>query len=113
MKIIENRLIPFKGFLAMNLFGLFFVRKDEWNRHSDKIKEITINHESIHTVQMKETGYVFFYIIYFLEYLFRFLLNGFDSDKAYRNISFEKEAYENEDNFEYLGKRRRYAMWRK
>ena len=28
MKIIYNNIIPFKGFKAMNLFGVLFVRKD-------------------------------------------------------------------------------------
>lgn len=28
MKIIYNKLIPFKGFIAINLFGIIFVRKE-------------------------------------------------------------------------------------
>ena len=46
MKIIYNKIIPFKGFLAINLFGFLFARK--------KLTEVNINHEKIHTEQMKE-----------------------------------------------------------
>jgi hypothetical protein len=43
MKLIYNNIIPFKGFKAINLFGLCFVRKGM------KMFEKDINHESIHT----------------------------------------------------------------
>lgn len=39
MIIIRNNIIPFKGFSAINLFGILFVRKDA------VISEKTINHE--------------------------------------------------------------------
>lgn len=47
MKIIRNNIIPFKGFAAINLFGILFVRKDA------VITEQTLRHEEIHTAQMK------------------------------------------------------------
>ena len=61
MKIIYNSIIPFKGFLAINLFGILFVRNEYKN---NGLTQSTINHESIHTEQIKELGYVFFYIMY-------------------------------------------------
>lgn len=45
MKIIYNNIIPFKGFKAINLFGVLFVRKDIKTPMSD----VDINHESIHS----------------------------------------------------------------
>jgi len=45
MKIIKNSIIPFKGFLAMNICGLLFVRKELFY----KLTSIDINHEAIHT----------------------------------------------------------------
>jgi len=33
--------------------------------------------------------------------------------KGYRNISFEKEAYNNDNNLDYLKTRKWFAMWRK
>ena len=63
MKIIRNNIIPFKGFKAINLFGILFVRGNA------ELSDEVINHESIHTAQMKEMLYIPFYIWYGIEYL--------------------------------------------
>lgn len=102
MKIIYNNIIPFPGYKAINLFGLLFVRKDAIMSEED------INHESIHTAQMKEMLYIFFYIWYIIEWIIRLFKKG----NAYRNISFEQEAYSNEDNLEYLKDRKYYAWFK-
>ena len=104
MKIIYNDIIPFKGFLAINLFGVLFVR-GTWRDLNARV----LNHEKIHTAQMQELGYILFYILYVLEWLYRLTKGG----NAYRNISFEREAYVNEENPQYLNTRKRWAMWRK
>lgn len=109
MKVIPNNIIPFPGFLAINLFELVFVRKEYWENRSEKDKAITLNHEAIHTAQMRELLYVFFYIIYFFEWLVRLFING---KQAYENISFEVEAYDNQASAEYLKHRKPYAQWR-
>lgn len=98
MKIIYNNIIPFKGFAAINLFGILFVRK------GITVDEEMINHEAIHTEQMKEMLYVFFYLWYVIEWIIRLFMKG----NAYRNISFEREAYDNESNLDYLNTRKRY-----
>lgn len=103
MRIIHNNIIPFKGFVAINLFGVLFVRKE----YKD-ISPYTINHESIHTAQMKELGYVGFYVIYLLEWIYRLI---FHTKTAYKGISFEREAYDNALNLDYLGERKHYAQW--
>lgn len=100
MNIVRNNIIPFRGFKAMNLFGVLFVRGDA------VIDEETINHEEIHTAQMKELCYVFFYLWYFVEWIIRL----FGPGNAYRNISFEQEAYANEDNFNYLEERNHFSF---
>ena len=110
MKVIENNIIPFPGFLGINLFGVLFVRKELWAKKSADRKAVTFNHESIHTEQMKELWYIFFYLIYFLEWVARLFFNG---SKAYDNISFEKEAYRNQENLGYLKTRKHFAQWRK
>ena len=102
MKIVRNNYIPFKGFKAMNLFGYLFCRKDA------VIGSTTINHESIHTAQMKEMLYVFFYLWYGIEWLIKWAMYR-NSKKAYRSILFEKEAYKHEDNMKYLEYRKHYA----
>lgn len=70
MKVIYNKIIPFKGYKCINLFGILFVRKGCTMRESD------YNHEEIHTKQMKELLYVPFYILYLLEWLYRLTQKG-------------------------------------
>ena len=106
MKIIYNNIIPFKGFLAMNLFGILFVRKDAAERKP--VSEFVINHESIHSEQIKEMLWIPFYIWYGLEWFIKLFNYGFDSHTAYRNISFEREAYNNENDLAYKYHRKRY-----
>lgn len=107
MKIIRNNIIPFKGYKAMNLFGILFVREDA------KLTDVDINHEAIHSAQFKELLWIFYYPIYLIEWLIRVLFSkDAFTHKAYRNISFEQEAYKNEDNLDYLKTRKLFAMWR-
>ena len=101
MKKIYNNIIPFKGFLAINLFGVLFVR------NNIILTDETINHERIHTSQIKELLYVFFYLFYFFEWILKLFKYGLNS---YYNISFEREAYKNEGNMEYLESRKKFAF---
>lgn len=115
MKIIYNSIIPFKGFLAINLFGVLFVRQ-EYAKNG--LTKSTINHESIHTKQIQELGYIFFYILYFLEWLIKIPFSWFIkkprgvSNWAYKSISFEQEAFYNSKNYDYLETRKHYS-WSK
>ncbi|HAR38561.1 MAG: hypothetical protein A2W86_11875 [Bacteroidetes bacterium GWD2_45_23] len=103
MKIIRNNIIPFKGFRAINLFGILFVRKNA------RIDDIMVNHEKIHTGQIKEALYIFFYLWYGIEFIVH-LIRFRNSNIAYRKISFEREAYAYQNNHEYLDKRKPYAF---
>lgn len=106
MRVIRNRLIPVKGFKCVNLFGVLFVRTGCVMQTAD------MNHEAIHTAQMKEMLYVFFYAAYILEWLYHLLICH-DSRKAYYRISFEKEAYGNQSDADYLKNRKMYNQYRK
>lgn len=64
--------------------------------------EMELNHEKIHSKQQLELLIIPFYIIYLIEAIF----------KGYYCISFEKEAYANQDNLDYLKTRKWYSMWR-
>jgi len=55
---------------------------------------------------MREMLYLFFYPIYIFELIIKFLKYGLN---AYENISFEREAYRNENDFSYLVKRKPFA----
>lgn len=103
MRIRKCRLMR-KGF-CINLFGTV------WSRETDWIDRNVINHEQIHSAQMKELLYVPFYIWYVIEWLFR-LLQYRDADKAYRNISFEREAYSNGKDLNYLHNRKHWGFMR-
>lgn len=108
MKVIRNKFIPFKGYKAVNLFGVVFQRSD-----TKDLTKVELNHEAIHTAQGKELLWIFFYIIYLLEWVIRLFQYKFDTKLAYRAISFEVEAYANQNKPTYLSKRKRYAQWRK
>lgn len=68
-----------------------------------------INHEMIHIKQQLELLILPFYIFYILNLTINYFIyrNIYD---AYRNIIFEKEAYENDSKLNYL-KNRSYAAW--
>lgn len=106
MKIIYNKFIPPKGFVAMNLFGVLFARKGA------NITQRVINHELIHTAQMKEMLYVFFYLWYFIEWIVRLFQYRFKNHSAYRAISLEREAYDNDYYSLYNEKREPFAFLR-
>ena len=101
MKIIKNKIIPPRGFSYVNLFGVLFTRRDR------PISDVTLNHELIHTEQMTEMLYVFFYLWYGVEWLVRLIILR-DSHKAYRAISFEQEAYTNQYDLTYRDGRKHY-----
>lgn len=102
VKIVRTTILPFKGFTAINLLGLLFVHPGVY------LSEELMNHERIHSAQQREMLFVFFYIAYLLEWLVRLPMRG----NAYRNISFEREAYANQRNLNYLESRPMYA-WRR
>ena len=102
MKIIYNNIIPCKGYKAVNLFGVLFVREGA------TISEQDINHEVIHTAQMREMFYILFYIWYIVEWIVR-IFQYKNAHKAYRNISFEREAYTNDCCLLYLQDRKHYT----
>ena len=102
MKIIYNKIIPFGNYTTINLFGILFTKKE--------LTIKSINHESIHTEQMKEMGYIFFYLWYVIEYLLIRLFHKKQGD-AYHDVSFEEEAYNNEHDLNYIKFRRKRYAW--
>lgn len=67
------------------------------------------NHESIHWQQQLEMLIIFFYLWYGIEFFIRIFVNG---QKAYKSISFEREAYQNDDNLDYLKTRKRFSWFK-
>lgn len=54
MKIIYNKLIPVKGFYALTLLNMIFVREEYRRLEGTPAEAVMINHESIHFEQEKE-----------------------------------------------------------
>ncbi|VTP89248.1 hypothetical protein [Sphingobacterium daejeonense] len=89
---------------AITIFPFIFLKY-----HSDKINKILINHERIHILQAIELLILPFYILYLTEFIVR-LIQYRNFTRAYLNISFEREAYENENNLDYLKTRKLYSF---
>ena len=66
------------------------------------------NHEEIHSKQQSELLIIFFWLWYGVEYLIR-LIQYRENKAAYRNISFEREAYINQSNLDYIKTRTFWA----
>jgi hypothetical protein len=92
---VTKYLIP-KGYRGLAAFPFIFVKDKE-----DSQNTVFINHEKIHLRQQLELLVVLFFLWYVLEYLFR-LVQYKKAHLAYRNISFEREAYTHEFDLEYL-----------
>ena len=100
--IVSRYLIP-KGFRGITLFPFIIISKSDFKPNS-----VVINHEKIHIRQQLELLILPFFIWYGIEFLIKYMIFK-DKHTAYRNISFEREAYENEKDFNYLKKR---SFWR-
>jgi hypothetical protein len=103
--------MKFKGFLChvsflwvdgIALFPFILVKRKSPGR-------LLLNHECIHLRQQLEMGLVFFYVWYFAGYLIRLIQHRVHY-LAYMNMSFEREAYSNEGDFDYLTKRKWWAF---
>lgn len=103
MKVFYSKWFPPKRFAAINLLGFIIGRKEY-----GELSEYEINHERIHTKQIVENIGVFFYIFYLLEWLIRCVQYG-NAMTAYYNISYEREAYANDRNLNYLNKRKLFS----
>lgn len=84
------------GYLGLTFYPFIFLKTA-----SLKTNRVLLNHERIHLQQQLELLIVPFYIIYVLEFL-RGLIRYKNRVEAYRNISFEREAYANEKDLAYL-----------
>lgn len=102
-------ILVFKHFFYRNYVGLslwpFIILKED----ALKKDEALINHERIHLKQQRELLILPFYILYISEWLLRTLLY-LDSYRAYQNISFEREAYANENDKDYLSQRKTFGF---
>lgn len=102
MRIIRCKWFPPKGFCAITLVWVIVARE------GSRITQKVVNHERIHARQQKEMFIIFFLLWYGLEFVIR-LLQYRNWHDAYKNVSFEREAYANEDKMDYLNERYNYS----
>ena len=116
MKVVYNSIIPFGGFKAVTIGKWIFCK------YGTVLTPVDINHEAIHWEQYKELLIVGFPIVYVFLYLVELVRcsvnpergrienirrNGL-SKRAYRSIALEREAYEHEEDAEYIAHRPRW-----
>jgi len=88
---------------AMALYPFLLVKNERL-----KTDKRIIRHEQIHFYQQLEMLIVFFYPVYLLNYLYN-LIKFRNHGEAYFQISFEREAYQNENDVAYFKRRKPYA----
>ncbi|MFI1772082.1 hypothetical protein [Thalassobellus citreus] len=98
MIFISKYIVP-KGYTGLAVFPFVFLKSKDL-----KEDKTLLNHENIHLRQQLEMLVIPFYLFYVVEFLIR-LLQYKNWYEAYRNISFEREAYCNESNLDYLKQR--------
>ena len=95
-----SNLVVARGFTALTVWPFVFVRTD-----AEPTRQL-LTHEEIHARQQQELLLLPFFVWYGAEWLVRLCI---DRHTAYRNIAFEREAYRNDLNWDYLRKRKPYA----
>ena len=103
MILISKYIVP-KGYSGITLFPFVFLKSRDFKK-----KATLINHEKIHLRQQLELLVITFYVFYLIEFLIR-LIKYKNWNLAYKNISFEREAYKNESNLDYLNHRKSWQF---
>jgi hypothetical protein len=103
--IVSKYLVP-NGYEGFTVWPFVFLKCNE-----SRANLVVLNHERIHLRQQAELLVLPFFIWYLLEFLLRYLkLRNWKS--AYRFLSFEKEAYQNERDLNYLKHRKPFFFIR-
>nr|WP_262733776.1 hypothetical protein [Gaetbulibacter sp. NE] len=103
MILVSKYIVP-KGYVGVTIFPFVFLKYKALKEDA-----VLLNHERIHLQQQIELLIIPFFVIYGFEFLIR-LLQYKRWSLAYRNISFEREAYFQEAQLDYLKYRRLYSF---
>ncbi|WP_224491500.1 hypothetical protein [Robertkochia flava] len=97
----------FRGkYVGLALWPFIFLKSRDL-----KEDQVLMNHERIHLRQQLELLVLLFYLWYVLEWFYHLLATG-DAYRAYKMVSFEKEAYRYEGDAGYLASRKPWAFLR-
>lgn len=113
MKVVYNNVLPFWGFKAMTIGPWIFCRQ------GTELTSVDINHEAIHWEQYKELLIVVFPFVYIILFSIELVACAINHDRGkiknnrknnvfkrtYRSIALEREAYEHENDMEYVARR--------
>ncbi|MCO4292797.1 hypothetical protein NF867_07995 [Solitalea sp. MAHUQ-68] len=107
MVIVSKRFLKFftGNFAQAITLWPFVILKSKELRTDDSL----LNHERIHLRQQLELLLIGFYLWYTIEFLIRWTKEK-NANDAYHAICFEKEAYLNDLNSNYLKTRRFFAF---
>jgi hypothetical protein len=97
--------LPFMKVRGMAIFPFIFLRRREFKQDA-----VLVNHEKIHIRQQLELFILPFFMLYFINYLYN-LIQCRNHTAAYRNIIFEKEAYDHDHEPGYLSRRKHFASF--
>jgi hypothetical protein len=95
--------ISYLGISGITLFPFIILRE-----HGLKQNKRIMNHEQIHIRQQMELLILPFYVLYLIEFCIG-LIKYRNKQKAYINISFEREAYKHDLELDYLKERKLWA----
>lgn len=102
MIFIVSAFLVRKGFNGITLWPFIIARQE---RLKEDVTFVT--HEKIHLRQQIEMLVIPFYLWYMLEFFFR-IFQYKNRRTAYKNISFEREAFAHEKDLDYLKTR---SLW--
>lgn len=105
--IVHNNLFLSKWAGGVCIFPFIILREEYKDSTKYDIRKL-VNHETIHFHQCLETLLIGFYVIYLIEFLVKSLIHR-SFRKGYKAISFEIEAYNNEKDYKYIDKRKRFS----
>ncbi len=106
MFFIASKFLVRKGFNGITIWPFIIARKKQL-----KTDAVFVNHERIHLRQQAEMLVLPFYLWYSLEFLVR-LFQYKNRHTAYKNISFEREAYMHEKDPAYLKARSFWSFFK-
>ena len=106
MIVFQLKLLKKTKINVITLFPFIFLRDK-----SLKNNKVLMNHEKIHIYQQLELLIIFFYLWYVVEYYYWYIKLK-DKNLAYHNICFEREAYAQEQDLNYLEHRKIWSFWK-
>ncbi|QBA64942.1 hypothetical protein EQY75_10635 [Muriicola soli] len=102
--VIISKYFFYRNYVGLSLWPFIILKEPELTQD-----RILINHERIHLRQQAELLILPFYLWYISEWICKSVWY-LSTYKAYKNLSFEREAYFHESDPSYLRSRNRFGF---